>query len=640
MKDLIIKLLVLSLISWSCSDDKPKEEQNLTERILIENSQNLDRVRLVNNQEVELKEYASESLYRTKSQALEYNFKLVKVAEVAAPILEGVQLQATHVKVAGDQAYVSYNIKGNEYGGGVDVFDISVIDTPKIVSQMLLKNTDINALDYNNGVLYLAEAVNMESVTPIYLTSPAALEVFNITNGQLSSDKSMMLDLSSYAATSVLKSQNEIYVTTGDNGAFHIVNMGTQLVESKKIDLPDLRSVAQYSEKQIILQGNPAAVKVFSTSNILENTYNLQKNLVAESKTQIAIKQNYAYVPTNADGLKILDLTNGSVVKEFPKPPTPNGADHSDYVTNAVTIFEDLVLIANGGAGLYCGQIGDNDIPEIKAIADLDASANYVDAKRNSNGNIVIFVATGTGGLKIFEYEKILALPGDTSLNYLSQYNEKGSPVDKENVPPSSDVFDNFKKVLSTGWLEKYKPELFDTVSQYITTNKLTKVWVTFLSEGGDFDNTLGFYSFNLNNPPQSPEEIGKRTVIFPNTDLERQGGGLNPGDRVYLGEFPANTGIGFFLYTDAWNSKTMKIDMDKKRWSIYSNYSFNLGKYVQHFFLFDSEKNRYFLTFEDLYYDWDEYKDHDYDDVVFMIETDNEGLNKTVFIDMAQYIK
>lgn len=634
MKYLSVGLITLVLIFSGCSDDSI-ESPKVSDRISIINGGKSDRVKIVESGEVNLKPYNSETGFVSKSTTLKYNFKLVKVAEVDPPQLDGATLQATHVEVDGDMAYVSYNTKGNEYAGGVDVFDVSQISNPTIVSQMLLRNTDVNALDYNNGRLYLAEAVKNDT-----LTSPAVLEVYDFVNGQLSADNSEMVDLSSYSATSVVKSNDHIYVTTGDKGAMHVFYEDNNLTQLHKIELPDLRSVALFADKKVVLQGNPAKVQIFSPGNAPEDSYDLPSVITPESKTDIDIRGTYAYVPANAEGLKVMNLTDGSIIKEFPKPQTPTGMEDSDYVTNSVALFDEVLLIANGGAGLYCGQVGADNIPEIKAIADLGASANFVDAKKNSNGNIVIFVATGKGGLKIFEYQKTLEVPGDTSFNYLSQYDDKGSPLNKENITPASNVLDNYKKVLSTAWLDYYKPELFDSISKHITTNKLTKVWVTFLSEGGDFDNSLGFYSFDVNKAPQTAAEITKKTIIFPNTNKTSQGGGLQPGDRVYLGEFPANTGIGFFLYTDAWNSTTNKIDMNKRRWTLYTNYSFNPGNYVQHFFIFDSQHNRFFLTYEDLYYDWDVYKDHDYDDVIFMVETDNDGLNKDVFIDMAQYIK
>lgn len=634
MNRLIIVVILLGCMILSCdSDDSPKQSYNAEDRVSI-STELTTRVTLVESGEQLLSPFdENTSLSKKKVSSIDYGFKLILRAEVDPPEIDGVKLQATHVEVDGDLAYVSYNLKGDEYGGAVDVFDVSVVDTPKIVSQMLLKNTDVNALDFDNGILYLAEAVNMESVTPVYLTSPAALEVFYTSNGQISIENSKMIDLSSFSATSVVKGKTDIHVTTGSQGGYHKLSLGDELSEITKIDLPDLRSVEEYGTNTIVLQANPGAVKVYNNStNQLENTYNLPDNLTTLSKSDIAVQNEHVYIPVNAAGLKVLDLKYGKIVKEYAKPRTPNGANHADYVTNSVSVIENVALIANGGAGLFCGSLKSN-IPEIKAIADLDASANFVDAKRNSKGNLVIFVATGTGGLKIFEMLQYIEPPEDGN-QYVGGYDELGAPFEKEHIDFTGKL-DNFKTIVGGGDLPGKKPDLFAKNPNHLLTTKKTKVWVTFADESGLYTSTLSYYSFDATAPPASKTDL-QQVIIFPNAskknDYQGQGNML-PGDQVYLGEFEAGTAIGFTLHSNAWSLSEKRINLPAK-YTWYTNPDYNYTG-AQHLFLYDSQKNFVTLSYEDLPSNG---PDKDFNDLVFIVSTDNDGFDTSKLIDMGQF--
>lgn len=91
-----------------------------------------------------------------------------------------------------------------------------------------------------------------------------------------------------------------------------------------------------------------------------------------------------------------------------------------------------------------------------------------------------------------------------------------------------------------------------------------SQVWVTFVSEGAGFTNTLGYYVYNTNNPPASPNDIDSIFVIFPNASLLNSGGGLQAGDKVCLGVFPAGVSIGWVLLQNAFKDNVVKTDRTK----------------------------------------------------------------------------
>jgi len=80
----------------------------------------------------------------------------IRTALVTPPTLNGAALQASHVVVKDDYAFVSYMTLGDATQGALEVFDISSPSSPRLVSQALLKNSDVLALAVDDNYVYLA----------------------------------------------------------------------------------------------------------------------------------------------------------------------------------------------------------------------------------------------------------------------------------------------------------------------------------------------------------------------------------------------------------------------------------------------------------------------------------------------------
>jgi LruC domain-containing protein len=100
---------------------------------------------------------------------------------------------------------------------------------------------------------------------------------------------------------------------------------------------------------------------------------------------------------------------------------------------------------------------------------------------------------------------------------------------------------------------------LATTAVHAINVTAKSDVWVTFVSEGAGYQNTLAYYTYKTSNPPTqinggtNYNGIDKVTYIFPNASGAGSGGGLKSGDKVKLGTFDAGTTIGFVLIQNAW---------------------------------------------------------------------------------------
>lgn len=163
-----------------------------------------------------------------------------------------------------------------------------------------------------------------------------------------------------------------------------------------------------------------------------------------------------------------------------------------------------------------------------------------------------------------------------SGLTYLSSYDSDGVPT---NLLPVNDyISQDLLDLVNTTLPERYPVPTFNP--EYLNNELVAdaqlgdsaEVWVTFVHEGAGWRNTLGYYTYDLGSPPQSVEDIENFYVIFPNVSFKYEGGNLQSGNKISLGTFPANTGIGWFLLPNAWNGSEATIPSDVK----YSNKDFN----------------------------------------------------------------
>ncbi len=102
-----------------------------------------------------------------------------------------------------------------------------------------------------------------------------------------------------------------------------------------------------------------------------------------------------------------------------------------------------------------------------------------------------------------------------------------------------------------------YNPEyIADDIKSDVILSKESEAWITFVHEGAGYRNALGYYYYPTDSVPQTIDDIDSLFIVFPNASLNRSGGGLVAGDKVYLGKFPANTSIGFFLVPNGWTGR------------------------------------------------------------------------------------
>lgn len=206
---------------------------------------------------------------------------------------------------------------------------------------------------------------------------------------------------------------------------------------------------------------------------------------------------------------------------------------------------------------------------------------------------------------------------GSSNFFLMSTYDANGVPANLE-VPGdvvSTDLLNDINGALPNGPSDA--PNVAASGASDATIVEQSQVWVTFISEGAGFTNSLGFYVYDTDNPPSSPSQIDSIFVIFPNASLLNSGGGLQAGDKVCLGVFPAGVSIGWVLLQNSFKNNTVLTDRTKlystDEWNPESNPSLRPHN-VQ---LLDPNRELVVVGFEDVNRE-NPQCDNDFNDCIF----------------------
>ena len=136
----------------------------------------------------------------------------------------------------------------------------------------------------------------------------------------------------------------------------------------------------------------------------------------------------------------------------------------------------------------------------------------------------------------------------------LAPYDSKGKPDNLLKDIVSPDLVAYVNQTLVNGRNEVIAhPELFTGVNPAdIPITQPSDVFVTLVSGNAGFSNTLAFYTYTTGQPPTSDKDVKLITYIFPNAGRNNP---LQPGDKVYLGNFDVATTVGFVLLQNAWDT-------------------------------------------------------------------------------------
>ncbi len=205
----------------------------------------------------------------------------------------------------------------------------------------------------------------------------------------------------------------------------------------------------------------------------------------------------------------------------------------------------------------------------------------------------------------------------------MGDWDANGTPLYLE---PENDFIDNeFLTDINASFPEshpvpEYHPEYILPENEYdFKLLEHSDVWITFVHEGAGYKNVLGYYTYIIGNAPTSPNQIDTINIVFPNISFAGSGGNLVTGNKVYLGDFPANTAIGWVLIANGWRSNGT---ISEGNGVYFSNPALNPETdpdFKQHaVHLFDNGRDNFLLGFEDLNRMGN--SDEDFNDAMFFI--------------------
>ena len=143
----IIATAAIIILMQSCvrKDDNPVSAPVPDEtngRITVVNDETKLNARVTTRNEL-IKLDTTRGLGRTHGSNA---FSMTLVAEIAPTTVNGQTLMATSVSLDGQFAYISYNLRGESYGGGVDIVQLKGTQNATIRSEALFSDTKVSSV--------------------------------------------------------------------------------------------------------------------------------------------------------------------------------------------------------------------------------------------------------------------------------------------------------------------------------------------------------------------------------------------------------------------------------------------------------------------------------------------------------------
>lgn len=319
-------------------------------------------------------------------------------------------------------------------------------------------------------------------------------------------------------------------------------------------------------------------------------SYSTQKNITVKLTVPDFLKSavvsicTYQTVTDSAQFARATFNSDGYLESEYTIP---------SYIDSLVVVSEYLGLTKN----VY--------IPIVNNTAEFNYTSLYEDDY----------------SVSAFLYPEQLKSASADGYTYMGNYNSNGVP---EYLTDSDEIEDDLLDDINSS-LPEYE-SLTESHPEYLEAGKTSNielsddadVWLTFVAEGAGWKNALGYYTYDLNNEPQTAADIDELTIIYPNASQAGSGGGLVSGNKVYLGNFSANTGIGWFLVANGWSSSSKTVSGSTIRYSHTAFNSESDDDLKQHMvMLYDEERELFLLGFEDMTRTSNSC-DHDFNDAIF----------------------
>ena len=215
-----------------------------------------------------------------------------------------------------------------------------------------------------------------------------------------------------------------------------------------------------------------------------------------------------------------------------------------------------------------------------------------------------------------------------SKFRFLGGWDENGKPayLEAENDSVSQALINFVKETLPESVPLPGRDDDYFNDSIPLNTRLLkdSKVYITMVHEGAKWTNTLGFYTYDIDNPPESVYDLDSLVILFPNVS---QPDVIEPGNKILLGEFPANTSIGYFLIARGWVGDTICIPshivFTDRRFNTFTEEKYRQQTILLHY----EQEDQFLLGFEDI---MRPDGDNDFNDAVFYVTAEPGAIDTT----------
>lgn len=394
MTRFIINIIALCLLLGIIGCDIQQEQGFEDDRLKITNDVEAlnSRISYV-NQSITDQSGADKVLAKTQDE-------FVHLANVQSPTDQnGNVLSATSVFYHKQLAFVSYHLNGSEYGGAVEMFDLSDPENPEILSQILFDDTDVNAIvvDENTKKAWFVGGRDVDASGYDTEVHKGAILAEIIFEDKKLTENINELPLPSFSGNAVVEMGQDVFATSGATGGgiFQVDKNDFEITESI------FKSTTKYIDRRkddivgLSVDGPNAKLYTIDFKSMsLDSLETGLDVLPKDGKNVIEHRDVITFAALGDKGVRGYDLNKQ---EESVYSFNPNGSD----VANGVTADAKYVFIAHGTDGLYITR-KDKPNQELELITQWNdesgGSANYV--KTDPSGKC-IFVAKGTDGLNI-----------------------------------------------------------------------------------------------------------------------------------------------------------------------------------------------------------------------------------------------
>ena len=342
-----------------------------------------------------------------KPSERELGVRLTLVASVDAPTIDGVTLQANDIEIHDHTALVTYNVAGELFAGAVQMIDFDHLQRPELVSEVLYRHADANAVTMQGSDVF----VGLASDDPA-LSTPAVLEQLRVTGSHGLEQTGLWLDLPSWAVTDLAVQGNNLVAGVGAQDGGVALLSRNSLAFQRFTPQYDVRGVAVSGDRLVtVCGGSPARLMLHSLPALASQSATALSGYgAAFAKGTIEWVSGRCYLGTGDAGFQIRNATGEILAQlsssEFSdRPGTPG-------VTNAVSVDQHLAFVAAGAAGVQVVRLGrfrcdgreSEETEGLRILGRLSledgASCNMVKADDD-----VLVVAAGAGGVKLVTME-------------------------------------------------------------------------------------------------------------------------------------------------------------------------------------------------------------------------------------------